>query len=186
MSEKIAKYAVLISSHRFLSREYVTNYLTLGSNGNEESVDNAALILTRDIIYSMVQIIPPEDTFHEFLNRYPILLLSKICRIDYSEMYFITQLIRTTVIKSSNLVPSFLLDYTDIHFPPLKKEVEQLETHELNSLLGYLGTKKRSFLHLLINLGSENRDNQVSWTTPRDLEKIWHSKWMNILIYLNC
>lgn len=133
--------------------------------------------------YSSFQNIKPIDFM---LSNYPITLLSNICNSRNINTYILTESLKTFIKTQGNKRLPDKLSLVSSSIIPLVGHVHSpLDESELNALFEYLGTKKKSYVHILLNILYELSEQEKYlyeyMLCEDDLLQIIKSSWFYIL-----
>ena len=135
--------------------------------------------------------IPPYDEDMVMLDAYPIQLLSKVCDTSPSIVYhFSERMKRLICVRKYNKIrlPTRLNNVASGYVTLTGNDRSPLNVHELDAIFRYLGTKKRLYVNLLLNMLHEYKYHNIYLESPfieeAQIKDICKSAWLCFYLFV--
>ena len=172
-----------------LASYVISQIFTLSSQYiiDEYTVLHKIYNLLHEIVRQILYIVRPVDSVKYMIEAYPLHIVTNICDSEYIDSYVIGECIRN-IIKIKKVfprwIPTGINEFLTEEVPLSGHEKSPLSELELQALLDYLGTNRKLFVRLWLQITFEltmhkrfNAEEDLSLA----LQTLLNSKWLYVL-----
>ena len=156
---------------------------------NENDVTNIVSILVHEVINDGFGFMLNEDSIQNMIDGYPIKLLSQICNSNMMYANLLGNSMRQFIMLRRtyhNFMPKELQTSTISKYPLINDINSPINNGELEALYRYLGSRRRSYVVMLLNclfeLSDHNKYLRKDFFSIEDISIICQSGWLTLYL----